>query len=106
MLDGLKGEGEPLPLILWSVTEEMRLLAKFKAATDKGESVQQLLKTYRIWGAREKLYPTALRRIGTHALRRAIQVVAGLDRQAKGLSAAELPADPWDGLRLVGNLLR
>jgi DNA polymerase-3 subunit delta len=106
MLDGLKGEGEPLPLILWSVTEELRLLAKFKAATDKGESVQQLLKTHRIWGAREKLYPTALRRIGTHALRRAIQVAAGLDRQAKGLAAAELPADPWDGLRLVGNLLR
>jgi len=29
-----------------------------------------------------------------------------LDRQAKGLHAVELPADPWDGLRLVGNLLR
>jgi len=29
-----------------------------------------------------------------------------LDRQVKGLRAAELPADPWDGLRLVGNLLR
>jgi DNA polymerase-3 subunit delta len=106
MLDGLKGEGEPLPLILWSVTEELRLLAKFKIASESGESVQQLLKTYRIWGAREKLYPAALRRIGTHALWRAIQVAAGLDRQAKGLSAAELPADPWDGLRLVGNLLR
>ncbi|MCE7528365.1 DNA polymerase III subunit delta [Polynucleobacter sp. IMCC 29146] len=106
MLDGLKGEGEPLPLILWSVTEELRLLAKLKVATDKGESVQQLLKTYRIWGTREKLYPAALRRIGAKALRRAIQVAAGLDRQAKGLAAAELPADPWDGLRLVGHLLR
>jgi DNA polymerase-3 subunit delta len=35
-----------------------------------------------------------------------MQVAAGLDRQVKGLQAAELPSDPWDGLRLVGNLLR
>ena len=35
-----------------------------------------------------------------------MQVAAGLDRQVKGLDAVELPADPWDGLRLVGSLLR
>mgnify|MGYP002146656476 CR=1 FL=1 len=39
-------------------------------------------------------------------LLKAMQVAAGLDRQSKGLYAADLPADPWDGLRLVGNLLR
>jgi DNA polymerase-3 subunit delta len=106
MLDGLKGEGEPLVLILWSVTEELRLLSKIKAASDAGESVQQLMRANRIWGNKERLYPTALRRIQPLKLRRAMQVAAGLDRQVKGLSAAELPADPWDGLRLVGNLLR
>jgi len=47
-----------------------------------------------------------LRRVQPLRLRRAMQVAAGLDRQVKGLSAAELPADPWDGLRLVGSLLR
>jgi DNA polymerase-3 subunit delta len=106
MLDGLKGEGEPLVLILWSVTEELRLLSKLKAASDAGESVQQLMRANRIWGAKERLYPGALRRIQPLRLRRAMQVAAGLDRQVKGLSAPELPADPWDGLRLVGNLLR
>ncbi|SNX29029.1 DNA polymerase III, delta subunit [Polynucleobacter meluiroseus] len=106
MLDGLKGEGEPLVLILWSVTEELRLLSKLKAANDAGESVQQLMRAHRIWGNKERLYPAALKRIQPLRLRRAIQVAAGLDRQAKGLSAAELPTDPWDGLRLVGNLLR
>jgi len=39
-------------------------------------------------------------------LRQAVQIAAGLDRQSKGLQAAELPGDPWDGLRLVSNLLR
>ena len=106
MLDGLKGEGEPLVLILWSVTEELRLLSKLKAASDAGESIQQLLRANRVWGNKERLYPTALRRVQPLKLRRAMQVAAGLDRQVKGLSAADLPADPWDGLRLVGNLLR
>jgi DNA polymerase-3 subunit delta len=106
MLDGLKGEGEPLVLILWSVTEELRLLSKLKAASDAGESVQQLLRANRVWGNKERLYPTALRRVQPLKLRRAMQVAAGLERQVKGLSAHDLPADPWDGLRLVGNLLR
>ncbi|MFM8462750.1 MAG: DNA polymerase III subunit delta, partial [Burkholderiaceae bacterium] len=30
MLDGLKGEGEALPLVLWSVSEEIRTLLKLK----------------------------------------------------------------------------
>ncbi len=106
MLDGLKGEGEPLVLILWSVTEELRILSKLKAASDAGESVQQLMRANRIWGNKERLYPAALKRVQPLKLRKAIQVAAGLDRQSKGLHAADLPADPWDGLRLVGNLLR
>jgi DNA polymerase-3 subunit delta len=106
MLDGLKGEGEPLVLILWSVTEELRLLSKLKAASDAGESVQQLMRANRIWGNKERLYPTAIRRVQPLKLRKAMQVAAGLDRQSKGLHAADLPADPWDGLRLLGNLLR
>ena len=106
MLDGLKGEGEPLVLILWSVTEELRLLSKLKAASDAGESVQQLMRANRVWGNKERLYPNALKRIQPLRLRRAMQVAAGLDRQVKGLDAVELPADPWDGLRLVGSLLR
>ena len=106
MLDGLKGEGEPLVLILWSVTEELRLLSKLKMAVEAGESVQQLMRANRIWGAKERLYPAALKRIAPLKLRKAMQVAAGLDRQVKGLSAPELPSDPWDGLRLVGNLLR
>ena len=106
MLDGLKGEGEPLVLILWSVTEELRLLSKLKVASDTGESVQQLMRANRVWGNKERLYPAALKRIQPLKLRRAMQVAAGLDRQVKGLHVPELPADPWDGLRLVGNLLR
>ena len=32
MMDGLKGEGEALPLVLWAVAEEVRTLLKLKSA--------------------------------------------------------------------------
>mgnify|MGYP000146047546 CR=1 FL=1 len=74
MLDGLKGEGEPLVLILWSVTEELRILSKLKVASDAGESVQNLMRANRIWGNKERLYPMALKRVQPLKLRRAMQV--------------------------------
>ena len=63
------------------------------------------MRAYRIWGSKEKLYPSALKRIRTTQLNQAVQIAAGLDRQVKGLYAPELPADPWDGLRLLGRVL-
>jgi len=106
MLDGLKGEGEPFPLILWSVSDELRTLSKCQNALHRGEALQTIFRFNRIWGKREKLYPNALKRIRPQQLRRAIQITASLDRQSKGLKAPELPGDTWDGLRLVANLLR
>ncbi|MFX7870650.1 hypothetical protein ABTK02_21795, partial [Acinetobacter baumannii] len=36
MMDGLKGEGEALPLVLWAVTEEIRTLLKLKSGMAQG----------------------------------------------------------------------
>ena len=106
MLDGLQGEGEPLPLILWSVSDELRTLNRVQSAVAAGESLPNLLRNYRIWGKREKLYPIALKRIQPKKLKQALLISANLDKQAKGLWVRDLPANPWDGLRLVGSLLR
>lgn len=106
MLDGLQGEGEPLPLILWSVSDELRTLSKVQSAISAGDSLPNLLRNYRIWGKREKLYPLAIKRIAPKKLKQAIFLAANLDKQAKGLLVRELPANPWDGLRLIGSLLR
>lgn len=106
MLDGLQGEGEPLPLILWSVSDELRTLSKIQTALMAGESLSNLLRNYRIWGRREKLYPLALKRIAPKKLQQAMLLAANLDKQAKGLIVRELPSNPWDGLRLIGGLLR
>lgn len=106
MLDGLQGEGEPLPLILWSVSDELRTFSKVQTAMMAGEALPNLLRNNRIWGKREKLYPLALKRIIPKKLKQAILLAANLDKQAKGLTVRELPSNPWDGLRLIGSLLR
>ena len=106
MLDGLQGEGEPLPLILWSVSDELRTLHKVQSALLAGDALANLLRNYRIWGKREKLYPVALKRIAPKKLKQAIVLAANLDKQVKGLSVRDLPSNPWDGLRLISGLLR
>jgi DNA polymerase-3 subunit delta len=106
MLDGLQGEGEPLPLILWSVSDELRTLNRVQAGLGTGEALPNLLRNYRIWGKREKLYPAALKRIAPKKLKQAMILAANLDKQAKGLMVREMPANPWDGLRVIGGLLR
>ncbi len=106
MLDGLQGEGEPLPLILWSVSDELRTLHKVQSALLAGDALANLLRNYRIWGKREKLYPVALKRIAPKKLKQAMVLAANLDKQVKGLLIRDLPSNPWDGLRLIGGLLR
>jgi len=106
MLDGLQGEGEPLPLILWSVSDELRTLHKVQSALLAGDALANLLRNYRIWGKREKLYPVALKRIAPKKLKQAMVLAANLDKQVKGLLVRDLPSNPWDGLRVIGGLLR
>ncbi|OWY27419.1 DNA polymerase III subunit delta [Herbaspirillum robiniae] len=102
MMDGLKGEGEALPLVLWAVTEEIRTLLKLKSGMAQGKPVGALLKEYRIWGPREKLMEPALRRISLTALESALQEAALVDRMVKGLRAKAFAGDPWDALTQLG----
>lgn len=102
MMEGLKGEGEALPLVLWAVTEEIRTLLKLKSGMAQGKPVGALLKEYRIWGPRERLMEPALRRISLAALEQALQEAALVDRMVKGLRARSFAGDPWDALLQLG----
>lgn len=102
MIDGLKGEGEALPLVLWAMAEEIRTLLKLKAGAAQGKSVGMLLKEYRIWGPREKLMEPALRRLKLSTLESALQEAAQVDKMVKGLRAKSHAGDPWDALLQLG----
>lgn len=104
MLDGLKGEGEALVLVVWAISEEIRTLCHLKQASLQGGNISMLMKSRRIWGKREQLIPQALSRLSWPTLQRALSMSAQLDRQVKGLQALEMPVDPWDGLRRIGGL--
>ncbi|AJX78497.1 DNA polymerase III subunit delta [Burkholderia pseudomallei] len=105
MIDGLKGEGEALVLVLWAVVEELRTLLRIKRGVAAGKPLAVLVRENRVWGPRERLVGPALSRVSEAALEHALAFAARLDRQVKGLSAVsrgaargEPPPDPWDGL--------
>ena len=98
MLEGLKGEGEALPLVLWAVAEEIRTLLKLKAASASGRPLGEVLKEYRIWGPRERLMAPALRRIAQASLEQALQDAAQVDKMIKGLRAKAFAGDAWDAM--------
>lgn len=102
MLEGLKGEGEALPLVLWAVAEEIRTLFKLKAGMAQGRSLGQLSKENRIWGPRERLIEPALRRLSLPLLKEALQEAAQIDKMVKGLRAKNHSGDTWDAMLQLG----
>lgn len=98
MLEGLKGEGEALPLVLWAVAEEIRTLLKLKSGMAQGRPLGVLLKEARIWGPKERMMEPALRRISLATLEKALQDAAQVDKMIKGLRAKAFAGDAWDAM--------
>jgi DNA polymerase-3 subunit delta len=98
MLEGLKGEGEALPLVLWAVAEEIRILLKLKLGMHDGRPLAMLMKEYRIWGPRERLMAPALARLSVGTLQAALAQAAQVDRMIKGLRAKQFAGDSWDAM--------
>ncbi|MFL6657126.1 MAG: DNA polymerase III subunit delta [Massilia sp.] len=98
MLEGLKGEGEALPLVLWAVAEEIRTLLKLKSGMAQGRPLGMLLKEHRIWGPRERMMEPALRRISLPTLEKALADAAQVDKMIKGLRAKSFAGDAWDAM--------
>lgn len=102
MVEGLKGEGEPLPLALWAVSEEIRTLLKLRAGLDQGRPLAVLCKENRIWNQRERLMGMALQRLNLKSLKNAQQEAAQIDKMAKGLRTDHHVGDAWDALLQLG----
>ena len=101
MVEGLRGEGEAPTLILWVLSNEIRALAKIKQGQRKGAALGQLMRSARIWEARQPLVEKALRRVAEPTLKLALQQAAALDKLIKGLRSG----DVWDEILQLGLLL-
>ncbi len=102
MMEGLKGEGEPLPLVLWSFTEEIRTLLKCKIALEHGQPFSAIAKTLRLRGQREQLIRTAAGRLDKKEIQTAMQQTAQIDKIIKGLQSESWMDDAWGALTQLG----
>ncbi len=85
MLDGLKAEGDAPPLILWVITNEIRLLARVRGVTRSGRPP---------YPAKARELERIARRHTAESLQALLLQAAEIDRMIKGLSLS----DPWDAL--------
>lgn len=98
ILDGLRAEGEATVLIQWTLTEDIRALARVSRAVQRGSSAAAGLREARVWGPRQKLLERAVRRFSPAFAEGALRRLAYVDKVIKGLRSG----DPWDELLQVG----
>jgi DNA polymerase-3 subunit delta len=94
-IEGLRAEGEALPLALWVVSEELRTLLRLKHETQLGKPFAAAARELRVWGARLASTERALSRVSASDLAALLSRCSQLDRLAKGLPAARCDSDPW-----------
>jgi len=62
MLEGLRGEGEAPPRVLWILAEEIRAICRVQNGIAAGRSLAEVLREARVWGdARQSLVGRARR---------------------------------------------
>ena len=98
ILEGLRGEGVAPPLILWAVSEDIRALLKIVSGLERGETLPQLLRKVRVWGARQELMQRAAKRLHKNVLEDVLLQAARLDRMIKGLARGNI----WDEFLQLG----
>ena len=98
LLDGLRGEGAPAPLVLWALANEIRTLALLRGGVDMGQALPALFKSERIFDpARQQAARAALARLTRGALQTTLLHAARIDRMVKGLIRGET----WDEFLLL-----
>jgi DNA polymerase-3 subunit delta len=99
VLDGLAGEGEAPPRVLWVMSDDVRAVTRVQRGLAAGRNAADLFRESRVWGeARQRLVAAAARRMAREALDAALAQAAAVDRTIKGLAKG----DPWDELLQLG----
>lgn len=99
MLEGLRAEGVAAVMVHWLLADDVRALARARAALDDGKPLPLALKEARVWGAKERVFERALPRLETPALAQLVLAASVCDGINKGLRHPEWPHEPWDALR-------
>ena len=98
ILHGLKAEGVALPVVLWSLTREARLLVTIQTMISRGQNKESAMTNNQVWDKRRSLVSAALARLDIQSLNRILQLSAQADRQIKG----EQEGDAWETMLAIG----
>jgi len=99
MLEGLRGEGEAPPRVLWLLAEEIRAICRVQDGLAAGRPLADVCRESRVWGdARQMLVGRAAKKLSRAALLAALSHAARIDRVVKGVAKG----DAWDELMQLG----
>jgi DNA polymerase-3 subunit delta len=99
MLSALEAEGQSAVFVHWTLAEDVRALARARAALDAGQPLPMALREARVWGAKEKLFERALPQLSAARLARWLHAAQICDGLCKGLTDPRWPAGAWPALR-------
>jgi len=95
-LQGLQAEGIEVMVVAWALNKEIRNLCYMTYALQSGQSIAQILKTYRIWALRQNAISRAIKRYSKpRRWRQFLRETVQIDRMIKGLESG----NPWDELQ-------
>ena len=95
ILQNLHQTEEPLPLLLWRLSEDARTLYKLLQQIERGQSTENAFKEARLFYERRDQFRRYLSGMTLKKLALLIQMLGVIDRQIKGLVAG----DGWETLR-------
>lgn len=100
-LRGLQAEGEPEPLVLWTLADAIRSLHRLASAIREGTNPAAAMRQARIFPPRDRAYEQALRRVGVDRLiercTQALRAAALTDRIIKGVDGG----DAWRAMASI-----
>ena len=100
-LEGLRQEGEALPLVLWAISEEVRALTQVKRGSAAGQPQAALFKEAKVWGPRQNAIGKAVGHLRLEQLDAAMRQLALIDRMIKGVATG----NPWTEFLRLGMAL-
>lgn len=96
IVNGLRGEGIEAPIVLWSLSRELRILLSLHQHLDQGQSFEHACKSQKpmIFDKRRPAYQKAIQRLSMKRLHKLLLMAQRLDLAVKGASTVPL----WSGL--------
>jgi len=95
ILNSLIAEGYVTAQLLWALQSTLQQMTNLKQAQLNGRISQQLWQSLRIWSSKQRLFESALARLGLEQIERLLQSCATLDRIGKGQEDAQFLQSDW-----------